>query len=232
MNNSDNKEYRIFSAPDNEPVLDMEIDDNRLLQLIDRNQDIINEFHPLKFRDDDEDEEDDEEAEANEREEQRLSAILENFQKKSMKKLESSMIEDEENAMQVDSETSDEDEDQTVAATQASQRASESNEREKIAMDSKLKQIWKNYENKISRVAATDLKQVRVFSFHFKLLLFMCDVNNAIVCQVYKSKLEQMSDIPLTGLTHFPRFNKTILELFSRGKNNDIWLFLFHFYFA
>lgn len=153
----------LYFTANEEPVMEMNTGENydtRVYGWIEKVEDILNEYNPLKYRDDDEDDED---AEQHEAEEQRLSNVLEKLQKKEMKKLEQDMNADDERAMEVDEETSDEEE-ENGENEEATQRARASNEREKKDMDSKLKQLWKNYEQKISAVKPQDLNKVCIWT--------------------------------------------------------------------
>ncbi|XP_065202579.1 uncharacterized protein LOC135832949 [Planococcus citri] len=179
-------------APEVEPAFE-KFDETQIVSQLEKVEDILNEYNPLKFRDDDED---DGEDDPNEREEQRMSKVLEQFQKKYMKKHDESMLaEDDENAMEVDqadegSTTESEDEDAENA--QASNRPSTSNMGAKKAMDDKLKKMWKDYEKQINDVQLKPLKEI------------------------YDKKSSEAAPIPLSQLTHYPAFSKSILELFSQ----------------
>lgn len=139
------------------------MNEDRINQQLNGVDDILNEFHPLKYIGDDEDEGE------NEEEEERICSQLEAVVQKAMGKLRNRMN-DEEFASALDEEdeltdSSDEEEFDYSSLEKVHNREVESNKKAKKDMDAWLKTMWREYKQQLENVQSVDTKQVRNYSF-------------------------------------------------------------------
>ncbi len=139
------------------------VDEGKIVQQLENVQEILNQYHPLKFRDDDEDEDSGEE--------ERISNQLERMQKKAMKKMENrlnAVNEDDDNyANNLDEETefsdSGDEESMDCDSMEKPPQAnnSKSNQISRKSIETKLNHMWTEYQNRLKDIESIDVKKVK-----------------------------------------------------------------------
>lgn len=147
-------------AEQNENLPDFNMDENKLFQQLEKVQDILNEFHPLIFQNEEE----------NNEEEDSICKKLENMQKKALNKLEKSIIDADENDEEYTTkfeeaeeltDSSDEDHIDYDSIERLQNIPRKSNEKNRKNVDTKLKHMWDEYKKRLNDVKSIDAEQVR-----------------------------------------------------------------------